>query len=65
MLLVPKYKHGARSMEAILDMSRIEGNAWEPTHGSQPPCHFTFYSQLSIHVDADAFIKLVLREVIL
>jgi len=58
MLLVPKYKHGARSMEAILDMSRIEGNAWEPV--SLP-----FYSQLSLHVDADAFIKLVLREVIL
>jgi hypothetical protein len=58
MLLVPKYKHGARSMEAILDMSRIEGNNWNPV--SLP-----FYSQLSLHVDADAFIKLVLREVIL
>lgn len=58
MLLVPEYKHGARSMEAILDMSRIEGNTWEPV--SLP-----FYSQLSLHVDADAFIRLVLREVIL
>ncbi|MDR1527713.1 MAG: hypothetical protein LBS46_08630 [Dysgonamonadaceae bacterium] len=58
MLLVPKYKHGARSMEAILDMSRIEGNIWDPV--SLP-----FYSQLSLHVDADAFIRLVLREVIL
>jgi hypothetical protein len=58
MLLVPQYKHGARSMEAILDMSRIEGNTWEPV--SLP-----FYSQLSLHVDADAFIRLVLREVIL
>ncbi|MDR0575220.1 MAG: AAA family ATPase [Tannerella sp.] len=58
MLLVPKYKHGARSMEAIMDMSRIEGNVWEPV--SLP-----FYSQLSLHVDADAFIRLVLREVIL
>jgi hypothetical protein len=58
MLLVPKYKHGARSMEAILDMSRIEGNNWNPV--SLP-----FYSQLSLHVDADAFIRLVLREVIL
>ena len=58
MLLVPMYKHGARSMEAILDMSRIDGNVWEPV--SLP-----FYSQLSLHVDADAFIKLVLREVIL
>jgi hypothetical protein len=58
MLLVPKYNHGARSMEAILDMSRMEGNVWEPV--SLP-----FYSQLSLHVDADAFVKLVLREVIL
>jgi len=58
MLLVPKYSHGARSMEAILDMSRIEGNVWEPV--SLP-----FHSQLSLHVDADAFVKLVLREVIL
>ena len=58
MLLVPQYKHGARSMEAILDMSHLEGNVWEPV--SLP-----FYSQLSLHVDADAFIKLVLREAIL
>ncbi|MDR1369916.1 MAG: AAA family ATPase [Dysgonamonadaceae bacterium] len=58
MLLVPKYKHGARSMEAILDMSNLENNVLEPA--SLP-----FYSQLSLHVDADAFIKLVLREVIL
>jgi hypothetical protein len=58
MLLVPEYKHGARSMEAILDMSRLEGNVWEPV--SLP-----FYSQLALHVDADAFVKLVLREVIL
>ena len=39
-------------------MSRLEGNVWEPV--SLP-----FYSQLSLHVDADAFVKLVLREVIL
>ena len=58
MLLVPEYKHGARSMEAILDMSQINNNIWEPF--SLP-----FYSQLSLHVDADAFIKLVLRETIL
>jgi hypothetical protein len=56
MLLVPKYKYGARSMEAILDMSRIEGNSWDPA--SLP-----FYIQLSLHVDADAFIRLVLSEV--
>jgi len=55
MLHVPEYKHGARSMEAILDMSRMEGNSWEPV---SLPSH----SQLSLHVDADAFIKLVLGQ---
>ena len=58
MLMVPRYKHGARSMEAVLDMSRMEGVSWEPV--SLP-----FYAQLSLHVDADAFIRLVLRDVIL
>jgi len=54
MLHVPEYKHGARSMEAIIDMSRIDGNSWEP---ASLPSH----SQLSLHVDADAFIDLVLK----
>ena len=58
MLHVPYYKHGARSMEAILDMSRIEGVSWEPA--SLP-----FYTQMSLHVDPDAFIRLVLKDVIL
>jgi hypothetical protein len=58
MLLVPIYKHGARSMEAIIDMSSIDGSVWKPV--SLP-----FYSQLSLHVDADAFLKLVLRKEIL
>ena len=55
MLQIPEYKHGARSMEAILDMSRIEGNSWEPV---SLPSH----SQLSLHVDANAFINLVLNK---
>ncbi|MCL2826928.1 MAG: hypothetical protein FWD72_05940, partial [Eggerthellaceae bacterium] len=58
MLLVPQYKHGARSMEAVLDMSRSNGISWEPV--SLP-----FYTQLSLHVNADAFIRLVLRDVML
>jgi hypothetical protein len=58
MLLAPNYKHGARSMEAILDMSQIDGSVWEPV--SLP-----FHSLLSLHVDADAFLRLVLRETIL
>jgi len=58
MLLVPTYKHGARSMESIFDMSRIEGKQWEAAD-------LPFRSQLSLHVDAEAFIRLVLRKVIL
>jgi len=58
MLLVPAYKHGARSMEAIFDMSSIIGKHWEAAD-------LPFHSQLSLHVDAEAFIRLVLRKVIL
>jgi len=52
MLLIPEYKYGARSMEAIFNMSRITGGVWEPV---SLPSH----SQLSLHVDAGAFIDLV------
>ena len=52
MLMVPEFKHGARSMEAILDMSRIEGGVWEPAA-------LPFHTQLALHVDADAFLRLV------
>jgi len=58
MLLVPAYKHGARSMEAIFDMSSMDGKHWETAD-------LPFHSQLSLHVDADAFIRLVLRKEIL
>jgi len=58
MLLAPEYKHGARSMDAILEMSRIKNGIWEP---ATLPSH----AQLSIHVDADAFMRLVLRDSIL
>ena len=57
MLLVPQFKHGARSMESILDMSRI-GARWEPAG-------LPFATQLALHVDADVFIRLVLRDVTL
>ena len=58
MLLVPEYKYGARSLAAVLEMSISENAAWDP---APPP----FYSGLSRHVDANAFIKLVQREAIL
>ena len=52
MLLVPEFSHGARSMEAILAMSRIDGGSWEPA--SLP-----FRSQLALHCDADDFLGLL------
>lgn len=59
MLLVPKYIHGARSMESIIDMCRTTGHLkWE--QASLP-----VRTQLALHVDADAFIRLVLRDVLL
>jgi hypothetical protein len=58
MLLIPKYEHGARSMEAIFDMSRMEGASFEPV--SLP-----FYTQMKLHLDANAFSRLLLRDVIL
>ena len=54
MLLVPKFKHGARSMEAVFNMSRLEGGAWEPAA-------LPSQAQLALHLDANAFIKLVLE----
>jgi len=53
MLLVPQYKHGARSMEAIFNMSRITGGVWEPAA-------LPSRAQLALHVDADEFMRLVL-----
>jgi len=52
LLLVPEFKHGARSMEAILDMSRIKNGVWEP---SALPSK----TQLALHVDSQAFLMLL------
>lgn len=52
-LQVDRYYHGARSMEALLDMSSVGGLlAFEPS--SQPPDR-----QLALHVDATKFLELV------
>ena len=59
LLRTPFYTHGARSMEAIMDMSKLAGKqCWEPA--ALPPA-----SQLGLHVDADVFERLVLRDVLL
>lgn len=55
---VPAYKHGIRSMEAVLEMSLLEGNpGFEPA--ALPPLE-----QLEQHVDAEAFARLVLQGVL-
>lgn len=52
LLEIPRFKHGVRSMEAILDMSRIQhGDIFQK--GDLPP-----REQLDMHVDARAFLDL-------
>jgi hypothetical protein len=55
---VPAYKHGARSMEAIIDMSML-ANARKYGQAALPPA-----KQLELHVDSGIFSKLVLRDVL-
>jgi len=57
MLLVPEFRHGARSMEAILDMSRIDASA----NGVWEPASLPFINQLQLHVDGAEFLRLVLE----
>ena len=59
LLRVRFYKHGARSLEAILDMSLLaDQTRWGPA--ALPPA-----GQLALHVDAEEFNRLVLRDVLL
>jgi hypothetical protein len=58
-LKIPAYKHGARSMEAIIDMSLLTGRrSYE--QASLPPAE-----QLELHVNAELFSQLVARDVLL
>lgn len=51
-LRIPRFKHGVRSMEAILQMSALEpGKPFSP-------CHLPPRSQLDMHVDAREFLTL-------
>ncbi|MCA9858822.1 MAG: hypothetical protein KC438_03830, partial [Thermomicrobiales bacterium] len=50
---VPRYLHGSRSMEAIVEMSAISRKLTYE-RSSLPSVH-----QLSLHVDADAFMQIV------
>jgi len=53
LLSIPKYHHGARSLEMILAMSTVSGRS-EFERAALPP-----ESQLNLHVDAKAFMNLV------
>ena len=50
------FRHGARSMEAIVDMSALTGKASYERACLPAP------SQLTLHVDAEAFLRLVASE---
>ena len=52
-LRVAAFRHGARSMEAIIDMSALGGKAGYERASLPAP------RQLALHVDADAFLELV------
>lgn len=59
MLRVPFYRHGARSMEAIIDMSQLaDQTSWQPD--ALPAA-----DQLDLHVDAETFLRLAARDVLL
>lgn len=54
----PAYKHGARSMEAIIDMSLLAGRE-KFEQAALPSAR-----QLELHVDSSIFFKLMLRDVL-
>ena len=59
LMRVPAYRHGARSMQALMDMSALAGRKrWE--QAALPSSE-----QLALHVDANVFVRLMLRNVLL
>jgi hypothetical protein len=57
MLYVPEYKHGARSMETILKMSKIENGVWLPSG-------LPMGSQMSVHLNGRKFTDILLINVL-
>jgi hypothetical protein len=59
LIKVPRYRHGARSMEAIIEMSMLSGRVcWEQAF-------LPAKEQLKLHVDEEMFSRLVVRDVLL
>jgi hypothetical protein len=59
MIKVPEYRHGIRSMLAVIEMSQLAGRASFEQAALPSP------EQLELHVDAEAFSRLVVRDVLL
>ena len=59
MLKVPRFKHGVRSMQAILEMSLLSGRRRFEQAALPSP------EQLRLHVDEEIFSRLVVRDVLL
>jgi len=57
MLYISEYKHGARSMETILKMSKIENGVWLPSG-------LPMGSQMSVHLNDRKFTDILLINVI-
>jgi hypothetical protein len=59
MIKAPEYRHGIRSILAVIEMSQLAGRqSFEQAALPSP-------EQLELHVDADAFSRLVVRDVLL
>jgi hypothetical protein len=59
LIKVPNYRHGARSIEAIIEMSMLNGQScWEQAF-------LPAKEQLKLHVDEEMFSRLVIRDVLL
>lgn len=56
LLLIPEYKHGIRSIEAILEMSRLAGKSYFDKAALPPQ------DQLALHVDHEVFEYLLEKE---
>ena len=56
---VPRYKHGMRSMQAVIDMSMLAGRKHFEQAALPAP------EQLDLHVDAEAFCRLVVHDTLL
>jgi len=59
LIKVPEYRHGIRSMLAVIEMSQLAGRQTFEQAALPSP------EQLELHVDADAFSRLVVRDVLL